>query len=77
MNHTYILLLRTEITNMEISLCFSYYSWAWKEQEPSPAPCSGLRELHLSTRAVQACAFDITQQTQPGLSVCASLHCHL
>jgi len=35
MNHTYILLLRTEITNMEISLCFSYYSWAWEEQEPA------------------------------------------
>lgn len=57
MNHTYILLLRTEITNMEVSLCFSYYSWAWKEQEPSPAPRSGLRELHLRRKGGASVCF--------------------
>lgn len=27
MNHTYLLLLRTEITNTGISLCLSCYNW--------------------------------------------------
>lgn len=57
MNHGYILLLQTEITNTEIRLSFSYYSWAQKEQEPAQAAGSGLRSPPLRHRSCVSSCF--------------------
>lgn len=57
MNHTYILLLPTEIATVEISLCLGYYSWARQEQELAQAACWGLRQPRLRHKGCASTCF--------------------